>query len=74
MLPCTTKLADLKWKPKGSFPPRFSPPLSGSPYSVYEEGAPRVDPAVFDAGVPVLGICYGLQVRFPFFSLRKDIC
>ncbi|BGP54492.1 hypothetical protein JCM8202_001573 [Rhodotorula sphaerocarpa] len=65
MLPCTQKLADLKWKPKGII-------LSGSPFSVYEKDAPRVDPAVYDAGVPVLGICYGLQETANHFGARVE--
>ena len=35
--------------------------LSGGPSSVYEEGAPALDPALLEAGVPVFGMCYGFQ-------------
>jgi GMP synthase (glutamine-hydrolysing) len=36
--------------------------LSGSPYSAYEAGAPISTPEIFDLGIPILGICYGLQL------------
>ncbi|KAI5988693.1 hypothetical protein EDD15DRAFT_1351106 [Pisolithus albus] len=54
LMPCTVLLKDISFKPKGII-------LSGSPYSVYDVDAPHVDPAVFELGVPILGICYGLQ-------------
>ena len=55
VLPCTTPLADvLALKPKGII-------LSGGPSSVYDTAAPRADPTVLQTGLPILGICYGLQ-------------
>lgn len=42
--------------------------LSGSPYSVYGEISPRVDENVFEMGVPVLGVCYGMQLMGEHFG------
>lgn len=56
ILPYSTPVAEiLARQPQGII-------LSGGPASVYAEGAPLPDRALFDAGLPVLGICYGLQV------------
>jgi GMP synthase (glutamine-hydrolysing) len=44
--------------------------LSGGPKSVYEEGAPAVAEELFELGVPVLGICYGMQLMSRHFGSR----
>ena len=54
--PCTMPLEAIR-----SFAPRGII-LSGGPASVYEKNAPRVDPALFHLGIPILGICYGMQL------------
>ncbi len=55
IVPSTTPVAEILAKDPAAVI------LSGGPASVYAEDAPQVDPALFEAGVPVLGICYGFQ-------------
>ena len=54
--PYTTPLSDIKARnPIGII-------FTGGPNSVYEETSPHVDPAIFELGIPILGICYGCQL------------
>ncbi|MCA2981559.1 MAG: glutamine-hydrolyzing GMP synthase [Myxococcaceae bacterium] len=64
--PPTLALSDIKaLSPRGLI-------LSGGPASVEAPGAPRCDPGVFELGVPVLGICYGLQLLSKLLGGRVD--
>jgi GMP synthase (glutamine-hydrolysing) len=56
VLPCTATADEIRtYKPVGII-------LSGGPCSVYDKDAPACDPRVYDIGLPILGICYGLQL------------
>ncbi|MGN0557130.1 MAG: glutamine-hydrolyzing GMP synthase [Acutalibacteraceae bacterium] len=55
VLPCTTPIEEIRKKnPVGII-------FTGGPADVFEDDSPKADPAVFRLGIPVLGICYGLQ-------------
>ena len=55
ILPCTTTIDEVRaYQPAGLV-------LSGGPSSVYDSDAPKCDPAILALGIPVLGICYGMQ-------------
>lgn len=56
IVPYTISLEEIKRKnPKGII-------FTGGPASVYEDGAPKCDPKIFELGIPILGICYGMQL------------
>lgn len=54
LLPCTQDLSKLPFRPCGIV-------FSGSGHSVFQDGAPHVDPSVFEMDLPILGVCYGLH-------------
>ncbi|BAD63475.1 GMP synthase [glutamine-hydrolyzing] [Shouchella clausii] len=46
--------------------------FSGGPNSAYVEGSPKCDPAIYDLGIPILGICYGVQLMTHHFGGKVD--
>ena len=57
VVPWTISLSDLlARKPVGVI-------LSGGPSTVQDPSAPMIDPALYEAGIPILGICYGMQMH-----------
>ncbi len=66
LVPAYTPIADIvAMRPEGII-------FSGGPASVYDDDAPRVDPGVYALGVPILGICYGMQMIAAHFGGRVE--
>jgi GMP synthase (glutamine-hydrolysing) len=65
MHPATPAAEIAKLSPRGII-------LSGGPASVYDQGAPRCDPGIFKLGVPILGICYGMQLACQMLGAKVD--
>jgi len=64
--PCTVPPDEIRsFRPRGII-------LSGGPASVYDPGAPTVSPEIFELGVPVLGICYGMQLMAHLLGGRVE--
>ena len=67
ILPPTTSLDTiLAYHPKGII-------LSGGPSSVLEKNAPRPSPSILDCGLPILGICYGMQILTHHFGGKVEL-
>jgi GMP synthase (glutamine-hydrolysing) len=66
ILPYNTKAKDIaRLKPMGLI-------LSGGPSSVYSKNAPHPDRAIFELGIPILGICYGVQLMAHFLAGKVE--
>lgn len=64
--PCNIELAAVRaMRPSGII-------LSGSPFSVFQKDAPLISPEIYEMGIPVLGICYGLQLTAHLFGGQVD--
>src|SRR5476649_2258191 len=64
ILPFSTKFEEIQKREPAGFI------LSGGPSSVYQGDAPRPDTRIWDTGIPVLGICYGMQLMTEYFGGR----
>ncbi len=64
ILPCDISADELKARaPKGII-------LSGGPASVYAEGSPKCDPKILELGIPMLGLCYGMQIGCTYLGCK----